>query len=301
MRTKALFSSFLLLSNFLYTTTGCSGKQAKQDSIPLFAGEPLPYQLRQPSRTIPLKDSLLQEISGLGALSTPARLCAISDERGEIYLLNTKEDLAVEKTIPFREKGDFEGVEWVGDTLYALQSNGKLYEVTNWKSGTPSVQQYQTGLDKSHDLEGLGYDPVTNRLLLACKEDPASNIIRTIWAFDRTTHSLSSHPVYSLDPNQINDQLSLPPKEKNKYFSPSGIAVHPIISNVYVLSSALRCLLVLDYTSGQVLSVELLDKQLFPQPEGITFEKNGDLWISSEGKKGTATLQLFSYQPQEKR
>lgn len=301
MRTKALFPSFLLLLNLLHSTTGCSGKQAKQDSIPLSVGEPLPYQLRQPSRTIALKDSLLHEISGLGTLSTPAQLCAISDERGEIYLLNVKEELVIEKTIPFREKGDFEGVEWVGDTLYALQSNGKLYEITNWKTGTPSVQQYQTGLDKSHDLEGLGYDPASNQLLLACKEDPASNITRIVWAFDRASRTLSSHPVYSMDPSQINTQLSLPAKEKNKYFSPSGIAVHPISSDVYVLSSALRCLLVLDHTSGQVLSVELLDKQLFPQPEGITFEKNGDLWISSEGKKGTATLQLFSYQAQEKR
>lgn len=298
MHTKALFPSFLLLLTLLQSTTGCSGKQVKPDSIPLSAGEPIPYQLRQPNRIIALKDSFLQEISGLGTLSIPGQLCAISDERGEIYLLTVKEELVIEKTIPFREKGDFEGVECVGDTLFALQSNGKLYELTNWVSGTPSVRQYQTGLDKSHDLEGLGYDPNNNRLLLACKEDPASNVPRTIWAFELATRSLNPQPVYTLDPNQINAQLGLPPKEKNKYLSPSGIAVHPISSNVYILSSALRCLVVLNPTSGQVVSVELLDKQLFPQPEGIAFEKNGDLWISSEGKKGTASLQLFSYQSQ---
>jgi len=95
--------------------------------------------------------------------------------------------------------------------------------------------------------------------------------------------------------------LGLSKKEKTKYISPSGVAVHPISKEVYILSSALRCLVAMDPKSGQVRSVQSLEKSLFPQPEGIAFEKNGDLWISSEGKKGTATLQLFSYLSQEKR
>jgi uncharacterized protein YjiK len=301
MRTNHLFSTLLLLTVLLNSTYGCSGKRSEQDTIPASAGTALPYDLQKPFVVYQIEDSLLQEISGLGPMNSPMKLCAISDERGEIYLLNAQKGLVKEKTISFRDKGDFEGVECVGDTLYALQSNGKLYELTNWSSESPAVRQYQTGLDKAHDLEGLGYDPSSNSLLIACKEDPESPIKRAIWSFSLTNQQLNNTPTYSLDPTQINTMLGLSKKEKTKYISPSGVAVHPISKEVYILSSALRCLVAMDPKSGQVRSVQSLEKSLFPQPEGIAFEKNGDLWISSEGKKGTATLQLFSYLSQEKR
>ncbi len=74
----------------------------------------------------------------------------------------------------------------------------------------------------------------------------------------------------------------------------SAISIHPISDRLYVLSGAERLLLVFDM-NGNIEYLERLDKDLFTQPEGITFMKNGDMFISNEGRKSEATLIRFNY------
>ena len=38
--------------------------------------------------------------------------------------------------------------------------------------------------------------------------------------------------------------------------------------------------------NGELKSLQLFDKELLPQPEGICFAPNGELYISSEGRHG---------------
>jgi hypothetical protein len=47
--------------------------------------------------------------------------------------------------------------------------------------------------------------------------------------------------------------------------------------------------------NGTIDSMERLDKDLFAQPEGITFMENGDMLISNEGAKGIPTIVRFNY------
>ena len=74
----------------------------------------------------------------------------------------------------------------------------------------------------------------------------------------------------------------------------SAICIHPISDRLYVLSGAERLLLVFDM-NGNIEYLERLDKDLFTQPEGITFMKNGDMFISNEGRNAEATLIRFNY------
>ena len=67
-------------------------------------------------------------------------------------------------------------------------------------------------------------------------------------------------------------------------FFPSAIAVHPQTHDIYILSTRETKGMAV-YTYGGVLkSFQFINKELMPQPEGICFSKNGDLFITTEGK-----------------
>ena len=255
---------------------------------------PIPYDLSSPSQKYALADPELQEISGLSPTDTEGQFCAIADERGEIFILDVNKNGDIVKNILFKEKGDFEGIEMANGAIYAIQSNGKLFEISQWNTGNPpQINNYAILPDEEHDIEGLGYDARRNALLIACKEDPEQNIPRNIWAFDLATKKLLDKPVYTIRPDDIDKKVPLNDGDKDRKFSPSGIAIHPQTGDVYIISTSLKRLAVLDYTSGAVKTALRIDKDVLPQPEGISFDKAGNLYISSEKKKDAAALLKF--------
>ena len=262
-----------------------------------------PYRLDAPDTVLSLAQEELREISGLSATHKKGMLCAVSDERGEIFFIDAATGAVLQRVL-FREKGDFEGVEMVQDRLYAVRSNGQLYEIEGWQRRKPRVKCYETPLTKRDDVEGLAYDPNRRALLLACKGIPDSAHERRIYAFDLLGKSLIETPVYRIDPRQINEKVPYAEGEKQHFFSPSGIAIHPSTQEVFVLSTSLKRLVVLDYSTGSLRYAARLDRDIMPQPEGIAFDAEGRLFIASEGKKkGPGLLLRFSPQamPPEKR
>jgi uncharacterized protein YjiK len=267
------------------------GNAAEQPST----ADALPYDLENPSLTINLVSGDLQEVSGLSPTDVPGQYLAIADERGEAFFVDGAGGGAILRRVLFREKGDFEGIEMVGQTLYALKSDGKIFEIKNWKNGPPEVLEYDTPLRKEDDLEGLGYDAARHALLLASKGNPDSAHVRNVYAFDLKTKTLGATPLYRALPEEVNKMLPYDQTEKHDYFSPSGIAIHPKTNDVYIISTALKRLVVLDYATGVLKYVARLDKKILPQPEGIAFDAVGNLHLSSEGKKGEGLLLRFDY------
>lgn len=255
----------------------------------------LPYDLNNPSLTINLVSDDLREISGLSPTDTPGIYLTIADERGEILFIDGSGGGNITRRVLFREKGDFEGVEMVGQTLYAVKSDGEIFEVRRWKRKAPKVRVYKTPLQKKDDIEGLGYDPRRRALLVASKGNPDSSDVRRIYAFNLKTKQLSAQPIYTVDPLEVNVLLPNNEADKPNFFSPSGVAMHPITGDIYVLSSAKKRLVVLDYTTGKIKYASRLDKKILPQPEGIAFDPNGNLHLSSEGKKGEGLVLKFDY------
>ncbi len=74
----------------------------------------------------------------------------------------------------------------------------------------------------------------------------------------------------------------------------SEISINPVTGRLYALSGSERLLFVFDL-NGNIEFLERLDKDLFPQAEGITFMQNGDMFISNEGKNSAATLLQFNF------
>ena len=242
-----------------------------------------PYNLEEPLRLYTLPESL-EEISGL-TYYADGQLAALNDEHGRVYVFDINERKVVHR-IRFEGDGDFEGIELVDNYMYAIKSNGKLYRFNIEMEGV--VEKLPSPFNSKNDIEGLGYDPDQQKLLVALKGDGDIKGVdvkgKAIYGFNLGTDKFEKLPLYTLKDKDVERVLGA----KHKKIKPSGIAVHPISGEVYVIASSGRALVVF-HKNGKPKNLSLLRSKLFPQPEGIAFAPNGDLFISNEreGEGGT--------------
>jgi uncharacterized protein YjiK len=296
MTLNVIFSTVIVVVYGLLT--GCPANKVKGNdtkaSVSVNGIDTLPYNLSEPSHTINFANADLKEISGLSATEDPNVFCAVQDEKGTVFFIDAAGGGAILNKVEFKDKGDFEGVELVRKTIYAVKSDGDIYEISNWEnSKTPKIEKYKTPLKSINDVEGLCYDKSKNALLLACKGNPDSANIREIYAFDLKTKQLSEKPVFTINPEEV-DHLLSSDKDSDRFFAPSGIAIHPQTGDVFVISSVKKRMIVLDYDLGTIKYAVQLSKKLLPQPEGISFDALGNLYLSSEGKNGEGLLLKFN-------
>ena len=269
-----------------------------------------PYDVSKPSETFNL-DPNLREISGLTISPNSAQLACLQDESGQLFYIDKETGQATPSVI-FQNSGDFEGIEFVKDTLWATTSKGKLFKVWNLSKTPFDVQIFKIESLKNANIEGLGYDKLNHRLLLSAKGDKNDGASeRTVWAFD--LHNQTPSVKKDFDIQLIDFQAFLKTKTDNSYakltkdyvespsqkgfeFGPSGIAVHPINGHIYLVSATNRTLVVLS-AEGKILDMTKLDKTLLPQPEGLCFDAEGMMYISNEAKDNlTASLLVFKMQ-----
>jgi uncharacterized protein YjiK len=243
---------------------------------------PFGYQLNQPASVVKLPKKL-DEISGL-TYYKPGQLLCIQDEAAAVYVYDIRTGKVIED-IDFGGYGDFEGVEYVKGNVYALESNGVL---SRFKPGSLQIARTKTGVPARTEVEGLGYDPKTDQLLIAVKKGSTGASDKAIYTYDLTRKTV--YKALNISDVQLNE-AGIDPDS----FKPSGIAVHPVTGDWYVLTSAGHRLLVIN-RQAKIQYNERLDEQLLRQPEGICFAPNGDLFIASEGKGKKATILTFTYQ-----
>jgi uncharacterized protein YjiK len=263
-----------------------------------------PYDLNSPNAAFDL-DISLREISGLTTTPKADNLAAVQDEKGQLFYIHKKSG-KVTPSVIFAEDGDFEGIEFVGDTLWVVKSKGRLFKLWNLDKTPYDMATFKVESLKKANIEGLGYDAKNHRLLLAQKGEKTDDATsRSIFAFDLNNQTsreggASSSVSKAFDIGLSDFQAFLADKKEKRYrhladdyinnplakgveFGPSGVAVHPISGNIYVISSINKVLLVLS-AEGKILEMVKLDKNRFPQPEGICFDKDGTMYLSSEAK-----------------
>jgi len=294
---------FDFLVALLAAGAACSPAEQQNAEPPPTADFMLPYRLNQPD-TVFFLPSVLHEISGLALSPDGAHLLAVNDEQGSIFYLNP-ESGSIERTRDFGKPGDYEGVAVVGADIYVVKSNGTLYRVPE----TGETETFSTPLTRSHDVEGLCYDSAQHRLLLACKAKAGDGKNfkgkKALYAFDLTTQKLTKTPAYLLDRSELARRKGgdtgfvsrvLEFFESNQAasaFGPSGVDFCPLDGNLYIVASVGKTLAVV-HPDGRLLHAERLSPALFPQPEGLCFDRAGRLFIASEGGKGQGRVLRFS-------
>jgi hypothetical protein len=248
------------------------------------------YNLNKPEKKWEMPFEL-REISGF-VLVENQKIIAENDEEGKLFIYDLKKK-SIEKTIRFGKNNDYEDIAINGETVYILRSDGTIFEIMNYRT-IPKTIKHNTLLSQNDDTEGLFFDATKNRLLIACKENSSPlehKKTRLIYEFSLKNNTLNPKPIITISEEEIKK------KHNNfKHFAPSGIAIHPITKNIFVISSVGKIMTELS-PEGKLLNVFDLNYHHFQQPEGINFAKNGDLYISNEGKEGKANLLKFNYLP----
>ncbi len=295
-----IFLNFFLLSTPVFFS--CGNNKSSHENNPVVINLPehssidsssknrisdFNYDLKKPTQSWRLPSELV-EVSG-NTWVDKDHLILIEDTRPDLYLIKLEGKKAIlEKKIPFqndtKKKFDIEDVTLVDNVVYALWSHGVLFKISNWQS-KPDVLPIATSLSKENNTEGLCYDPVTKKLLIACKDasglEGEKKSAKAVYLFDMASQKLEADPFLKIEEKDfkalVGDKIKM---------NPSAIAVHPKTHDVYILSTRdTKCMAVFD-RDGRLKSFQFIDEEMMPQPEGICFSPEGILYISSEGKKG---------------
>lgn len=230
---------------------------------------------------------ILTEVSDISWIKDDV-IAAVQDEDGIVFLYNLKSSEIIKK-IAFGGSGDYEGLAVDGNTIFVLRSDGKIFEIKNFDQENFEVKTYETPLTEEQDVEGLALDKENNRLLLAIKEEePGDKNYKGIYAFDLESKKLRDEPVLKI---KFDDPIfkEVKPDKKTETIKPSEIALRPSTGQLFVLDASIPMLVVYDM-NGNSQEIYFFAKDEFAQPEGLTFDTSGKLYISNEGDDGPGNI-----------
>jgi uncharacterized protein YjiK len=238
-------------------------------------------------------DKDLREVSGL-ALSKEGKLFCHNDEKGIVYQvdLNTGDIIKRFKLGILTINRDFEDIAIVKDTFYLLTSDGILFRFKEGQDKeSVKYKGFKTGLNKKNNVEGLCYDPETNCLLLACKEDPGDGYkkYRAVYAYSLTENKLITQPRFLL-PLKKMEKFS-----KENKFEPSGITRHPQTGHFFLIAAGGSMIIEIS-KSGEIIAMEHLKEKYHSQPEGIVFKSDNELLICDEARKDKGTITFYEFE-----
>ncbi len=261
---------------------------------------PFPYDLDAPDTVVTL-DRRLEEVSGLTWLEGDS-IAAINDEDGDLFVIDGRTGRLFDRK-RFGDDGDYEGLARVAEAIFVLRSDGRLYHIPYWRSTKLDAARINTGLPKSCDAEGLSFETATGTLLIACKEFAGKGRkgMKSVFAFSLSSGNLLPQPRLVIDalksdltPREGTVSRSVRELLRLPRFKPSGIDVHPISGEIYVLSSKSYSLAAFS-SDGHMVYSSFLNPDIFPQAEGITFSADGTLYLSTEGSSKDGRLASFTY------
>jgi hypothetical protein len=279
---KAIFFLILLLQ---LTKAGCAAPPAP--------GNPPGYDLTKPIKyNMP---AVLEEISGIAfRQGEAATVYAEQDEEGRLFYFHLGD--ADVKHTKFSKRGDYEDLAICNGQVIMLRSDGVLFTFPLVEAGNKEIGNTKElpGLLPEGEYESLYADENNNTLYVLCKN----------CSDDKSSRGVSGH-IFTVDANgQLTPKdrflidekaiAALAGKEKMNV-KPSGMARHPLSHQWYIISSVNKLLVITD-AAWKPVGIYILNPALFTQPEGIAFDKTGNLYISNEkGNAANGSILKFIY------
>lgn len=234
----------------------------------------------------------LDEISGIAWHED--HLLAIEDESSVIFRLDPKSGKILEKQ-KFEKNNDIEDLIIRQNTAWVLRSNGNLYQVTDFLTEEQKTHIFEFPIKQSRDLEAIANPKGQPFIYLFCKvcewdERPEKF---SVFRFSLELLEFDADPFQVIHRSQL--KALLPKVWKKVKMQPSAAAIHPLTGELYLISSTGKWLMTLD-REWNPTSFHWLSQKDFKQPEGITFDDFGNLYISNEAAGGNANLMRFTFQ-----
>ncbi len=240
----------------------------------------------------------LFEISSIAWLEG-GKIAAVQDQKGIIYIYNLTSK-KVEKRINFGADGDYEGLTFAGGHYFVMRSDGYMFEVD--PTGK-IIKEYDLPLTAKDNVEPFFYDATKNRMLIGQKDGEKGIKTKSFFAFDLTSRKFDPKPVYAIDladpivacGSAVEQETKGKKKSKKKakgagrLIRPSEIVIDPKSKDIFIADGPSQRILVLS-PIGKPKYYLSLDKNSFPQVEGMLFSPTGELYISTEGAKGPAKM-----------
>jgi len=243
-------------------------------------------------KTFELPESL-KEVSGISHIDD-SKLACIQDEKGSIYIYDLNLE-SVTREIQFGPRGDYEAIRIIDSTAYVMDSSGQLFRIENFELESRIVEVFQTEFSKN----------ITSKVLISIKlqvkflQFQRNNLLTTrdrflIYELDPTTFDTKEDyfinlsyrdPIFEVDASWF--------METN--FFPSELTIHPTTQEIYILDSKTPRILILE-PDGSPKKMHLLDPEKFQQPEGLSFDSKGRIYISNEeGDFQKQNIQLIEF------
>jgi len=290
------FKKYIVRTACLFCACLFSGFVGCYDPAPVVS--PPGYKLGSPQKFI-MSESL-HEISGIVTLrGNGDTLYAIEDEQGKLFYFHPGDGKFAYKK--FGKRGDYEDVTIVDNKEFVvLRSDGSLFvfPLSLVQDGNmDKVEKYENILPAG-EYEGLFGDD-NGGLIALCKNCPDDDQRDEVsgYVLERgrrnapgTTNSLAITSHFKVDVSMV----KLTSMKRKVKFHPSCLARHPLTREWYIISAVNKILLVLD-DHWKVKASYPLDPSLFKQPEGLAFDRKGNMYISNEGGQGNANVLLFRY------
>ncbi|NEV94296.1 SdiA-regulated superfamily protein [Psychroflexus sp. YR1-1] len=244
-------------------------------------------------KTWELPDSL-REISGISHLSDSKMAC-IQDEEGIIFIYDLNLGQVINE-IKFGPSGDYESIRVLDSTAFIMESNGRVYKVSNFESDRKQIEEFTTQFKSSNDMESLDFHPKTNSFLTIPKEKnlPKQCKVFSVYKMNAENFKIAEDCFLTLtDKQAFFKTRSFEIKVED--FHASELSVHPQNGEIFILSSKPPKLLVIG-KEGLPKEFHLLNPKHFQQPEGLSFDSKGRMYISNEeGNSNRQNIQLVEY------